>query len=489
MPAKNAGIRKDRQAKKDIYGDMIRQMSSTASTGDLIADCMNFDPNTIKRVPLRCRIIARAFVDRLSLDQLNDLLAEARCPKLYARSFTEATLIYAFKKRLSFEAWRSLVRRLDEIETGEDDRFFRGTITYGELKRYIAENSEQQGDIIATRSRTRLLREGIESMTDDDLFFAYMSDNISAFSNVREKTRYFFIKYLCYYIERHVERYLDSFSAPRRKAGRRDSADSELYLLRRILKRGDGADGSLTPDEAVSGLRMLQCRAKLSDMKKSSIEEKRKVIESSAVSCGEIFSEFNYYFDRYVSSDWEEILVECYSSIEEMPADQRRRIADILRSERSEWKKLPDAQVIRMKQREIQQEQDEMYALEGGKPKRDPGENAVRCYIKGTKDIDRTVLICFLLFFASDASMPEPQKLTQERLNEILLKCGFAALDMDNNADWFAAEFLESEDKFSLLTDLMNEYAHRNENSFLYHIYSGAVNSKEELDKVMRHTE
>jgi len=117
---------------------------------------------------------------------------------------------------------------------------------------------------------------------------------------------------------------------------------------------------------------------------------------------------------------------------------------------------------------------DSDYSKDGankGYQKNRSGEHAVYKYISGGADIERTTLICFLLFFASDAEMPKEHELTCERLNEILNNCGFAMLKDEDDFDCFVIEFIEQKMSRSLLMQEVNAYARIHENSFLYHIY------------------
>ena len=95
------------------------------------------------------------------------------------------------------------------------------------------------------------------------------------------------------------------------------------------------------------------------------------------------------------------------------------------------------------------------------------------------------VLIAFLLFFASDAEMPDEHRLTVSRMQDILAQCGYAALDVEDDVDWFVIEFLESKNPREFLTEVMLEYARHHENSFLYHVYGRSVQYEDELIRVM----
>ena len=443
-----------------IFESMVDDMCSLAPGGDLLEDCMSLSAEAIRSVPLRCRIIALGFVKHFTLEELNDKLLRQGCPKLYTRNFWEATLAFAFLHGYSFEQWKEIQARCSGIYASlETSAWFRDKkITYGELERYVLGNSEAQGDVLATEMHTRYLEQALSATGGgEDELRAFLTGNIRSFSTMREKTRYYFCKYLYYYLNRRIERY---FEACRKNRG---------------------------VDEALSELLSLKVVTALRRSRRMPEEEKRGKIHESAISCGEIFDEFNYFYFGYVSADWVEILMECYQSVDEIPDAQKKSLAAVFRKGHPEMKKRSDGEVICAKMAELEASEDDAYALDGsrGYGKNRAGEHALYKYIQGTLDIDRTVLICFLLFFASDAQMPDEHRLTVARMQAILSGCGYSALDVENDFDWFVVEFLESRHPKAFLTDVMLDYARQNENSFLYHLYGNSVKYEDELLRVM----
>lgn len=443
-----------------IFNQMVDNMHTLAPTDDILDACMSFSQNIIRQVPLRYRIIALGFVNGFSLDELNDKLSQNGCPKLYSRNFWEATLIFAFLHGYKYDQWRQLqVQCADLYAQAEGVGWFTGSkITYAELERYIQENSDGEGDLLATQMQTQIMERGLAAAGDnvEDLR-TFLRANLSSFSAVRERTRYYFCKYLYYYLNRRIENYFDA------------------------CRRGRGVE------EALSELLALKAVTQLRRNLTRSEDQKHALIRESSLSCGEIFDAFNYFYFGYISADWIQILLECYERIEDIPSRQKQSLADIFRRGHPDWKALSDDEVIRLCIAEAETREDEAYALDGnrGYGKNRAGENALRKYIQGTLDIDRTVLICFLLFFASDAMMPDAHRLTPERLNEILNRCGYASLDIEQDFDWFATEFLESKHPLDFLDEVIVGYARQQENSFLYRIYGGSVHNESELLRVM----
>lgn len=449
--------------KHKIFEQMMQGILSGALGQQALEDCMSFQPEVIRNISVRYRIIALGFVKKMSLEELNEKLTEQGCPRLYSRNFWEATLIYAFLRGLSWQEWKKVLKECGDLyqENQGGGYFQEKRITYGELERYITENSMLEGEYMGTAMMTRKMEEALsEASTVNDLK-KFLVANLRSFSTVREKSRYYFCKYLYYYLNRRIENY---FTACRKKLG---------------------------VEQALSELLSLKIVTVLRRNKTMPEEEKRKLIQESAISCGEIFDEFNYFYFEYVSIDWMEILMEYYGEAKSVPSAQKKGLAQVFRKNHPHWKKLSDDEVIQMKMKEMEEEEEqlqEVYARDSktkGYGKNRSGELAVYKYIQGTLDMERTTLICFLLFFASDANMPQEHRLTKERLDQILLQSGFSALQVENDFDGFVEEFLASPYPKDLLMEEVVSYAKKQENSFLYHIYGSSVNYEKEILKIM----
>ena len=410
----------------------------------------------IRAVPLRYRIIALGFLQKLTPEEVNRKLTENGCSALYPRSFWEATLIFAFQNGMTYPAWKKLCAECRDLyDSLETDAWFRDKkITYEELERYVLENSGAEGDILTTRKQTRLMQDSLRGLDGSVLSLrTFLAANAAAFSEAREKTRYYFCKYLYYYLNRRVENYLEA------------------------CERGSGLE------EALSGLTALKTVTVLRRRKTMPVAEKKQLIRSSALSCGEMFDSFNYFFFGYVNTDWAEILTECYDAPEDIPPKQRKALAAFYRRRDRSFNRLSDEDVIRASRQAEEEEQDADYAQDGtrGYGKNRAGENTLYKFIKGTLDIDRTTLLCFLLFFSDSGLVPKEHRLTRERMDDILLGCGYAPLDMENDIDWVFLEFTESDRPLDLLDEIIVSYAQKQENSFLYRIYNRAVSNAEEL--------
>lgn len=435
------------------------------NAAELLENCMTFQPGKTRQIPLRYRLIAVGFLSKMSLEELNNTLKKEGCEQLYSRNSLEAGLIFAFLNHMSYKEWKRLQQKYSALmeDVGKNSPYFSGsTVTYGELEKYVKENSQERGDILHTRKVTGYLDKKLaETRGNEEKFRDFLIQNQDDFSRVREKTRYYFCKYLYYYIEQKIEDYLEAC----RSGFGVEQAASELFILK-----------------SASKLRQ----------RKLSEEKIREILRSSSISFGNIYDAFNFYYFDYVSSDWMEVLLEYYGNPENIHPDARKELAKSLRNYEPKWQSKSDDEVIREKYRALEErerELDAVYSLEGstrGYQKNRSGEKSVRNYVKGILDIDRTTLICYLLFFGSALTDREEHAITGKRLNEILLECGFACLREEDDFDYFVTEYLNAEDPVDYLMESVTQYALQEKNFFLYHMYRNSVNNDETIRKLMK---
>ena len=445
--------------------DVIVTALTNEQTGSMfLDDCTTIDPNLVKKIPLRYRIIAFGFARGLSLEKLNELLNANGCAKLYSRSLWEASLIYAFANHLSYQEWQDLRDECAKLRDRKElqDPFFQDkSISLKNLKDYLDANSNVSESHMSTQHLTGMMDRKIAELSFDKMEFKdFLVHNIMLLSPIREKCRYYFCKYLYYYLISHRDQYLHD----RVTSSDQDELLSELAMFK--------------------GLRAIR-RKKMSD------DELTAFLDTSGISLGEIFDAFNYYYFNYVSLDWMEVLLEYYGNIGDMPADDKQELAASLRKyDPNKYSGLSDDEVLELKQKEIDRQEsdlDELYSIGGSKKAYQmnrAGENTIRKYIKGSLDIDRASLICFLLFFGNNSQLPPDMKITQWRLDMILSECGFPVLRSSDEFDDFVLGYIESQDPDSYLMDLVTDYAMDEENFFLYRMYRASRNAEEDLLKL-----
>lgn len=431
--------------------------------------CMSLNVKEIRLVPLRYRLIALGFVRNMTLDDLNEKLQENGLDRLYARNYTEASLIYAFANGLSYQEWRSMMESPDltgASENVQSGRYFtEGSIRVSEIRRYVTEESlsgeeNDEDQKMRTSRLTRLLDEQIRRLpAQERAFVAFMKQNTMYFSTVREKTRYYFCKYLLFYIDRKTEQYITA------------------------VKSGFGKE------QALAGLSILKNVTKL---KRKNYEEKeiRELTETSSISAGNLYDEFNYYYFEYISDDWADVLMDLYGcDLNSLTGKERTDLAESLRRANPKWRNLNDHEVLSAKQEEMEakeRELDRIYSLDnpgGGYQRNRSGENSVRNYIKGTLDIDRISLICYLLFFAQEGMANKGMFIS--RLNQILDNCGFSGLQKENDFDYFVLRYLQSDDPAEILMDTVTKWAKDNRNFYLYHMYKESFSNEEQLKRLL----
>ncbi|MGI6007311.1 MAG: hypothetical protein ACOX8E_07445 [Ruminococcus sp.] len=449
--------------KTSVFEQMIQDILNAPLGEQMLEECMSANTAVMRKVPLRYRLIALAFIRGESLEELNEKLAAEGCARLYSRSFWEASLIFAFLHGLSYDRWKELqelCRSLrDSCPPGE--KYFDGQITLKELKRYLDDNSRKEDQQLYTKHLTRTLENKIACLdSGKEDFQQFLNTNIQSFSPVREKSRYYFCKYLYYYLEGKMRQYLDGLGD---SSGEQDGL-AELAVFKGVtqLKR-----------------------------KKRTREETEEFLREAGISCREIFDDFNYFYFGYVSLDWLEVLMEYYGDVEKLPEDRKGRLAESLRHYYPKLKHLNNEEVLNWqieKNRREEEELDKIYSLDSrdrGYQRNRSGENTVRKYIKGTLDLDRTAFICFLVFFGKALGSLSSLSITEERLDEILLECGFSKLVKKHAFDDFILRYLESDDPADLLMEEVTRYAQNEENFFFYNVYKDSRNYQQEYRKIM----
>lgn len=275
-------------------------------------------------LPGRLAVLAEGFAQKMDLEQVNERLKEEGFESLYARSLYEAGLIYAFSHGLSYEEWKKLYHDYMERYRGKIDPskqiFPGGKITLKQLEAYVRNNSSSDG--LETEMLTRFMETGIVESKNDEDFYRFMDQNVENFSAVREKARYYFCKYLDLYIRQKCENYYESCETSERMLRQYGSAldkDERGYLERLAL-------------EELNFLKPLTALKRDAQKSKGrmSLEEKKELLENTALTPGGIFDEFNYFYFGYVSVDWLELVFELYGPVEDWPENLKIRIAHSL---------------------------------------------------------------------------------------------------------------------------------------------------------------
>ncbi len=464
MSTEGAGIKRSEKG-TSVFDRMISALMSEQGEYGYLDDCMSWEIEAVNKVPLRYRIIALGFAKHLSLDELNEKLKSQGCAGLYSRSLWEASLIYAFKNGLSYEDWKELQEICFEVRNEKvlADRYFQESrITLRDLKKYIDDNSELSNQVASTQHLTKVMDQKLSRLAlGKSDFQDFLLFNIESLTPVREKTRYYFCKYLYYYLQSCMDRYLNGSQ----NAGVTESEIDDLAVFKGItaLKR-----------------------------KKLSEEETRELLNNSGLSFGAVFDAFNYYFFDYVSLDWMEVLLDYYGSIHAIPNSDQSRLAQSLRNyEPEKYAAMTDGEVLASKQKELEKREEDLdaiYSLDGtnkGYQRNRAGENTIRKYVKGGLDIDRVTLVCFLIFFGSKSDLPDEYVIEKSRLNMILNECGFAGLREDDAFDDFVIRYLESSDPTDLLMNEVTDYAFDEENFFLYKTYLSSRSAQQDIDRLL----
>ena len=457
--------------KISIFDQIVNELTVEDSGTEQLDQCMQFNYSLSRKVPLRYKIIAIGFVRHYTLEELNSKLQEYGLSKLYARNFWEASLLFAFSNSLSYDEWKDLsdcVQSIKDSMDPQEDVLSGPNVTIKVLREYIESNSENEKAELLTKHRTRHLESAIKTTNAPEAFIEYLRSNISQFSIVREKTRYYFCKYLYYYLERKIEDYIKS--ASRGIQYRMEDLMDELSIFKGASK------------------------VKRSAMKEETI---REFLESAPISCGVLYAEFNEFFFDYVSLDWMQILLEQAGDLSKLLLKNNNnkkieKIANAARHYDKKYKNKEDIEIILdlNKKMEIhEQELDIEASLNSenrGYQKNRMGENTVRKYLKGALDLDRTTFICFLIFFGSDLVKPARLFIDRERLNQVLVESGFRQLDQYDDFDYFVINYLNADDPTDYLMEEVTRYAFSEENFYLYKLYQASRSDDADIRKLIQ---
>ena len=446
---------------ESLFEKMVTSLSDKEGVSYLDI-CMSPNTREIKKVPLRYRLIAFGFARGMTLNEINQLLRQNGLDQLYARNMLEASLIFAFSNRMSYGEWNRLQKGCQSLlEKASDQRYFLNkSVSLIDVRNYVRSESKADTKGMHTANLTQALYGKISRLPrNDEMFYLFMEENAFMFSSIREKARYYFCRYMLAYIDSRIDQYLESLSSGTGK----DYAISELIVLKNIsqLKR-----------------------------RKMNAYEAESLLRFSDISFGNLYDAFNYYYFEYVSNDWMDVLIDYYGgNLSQLPPGDKKELARAIRLYNPKWAALSDDRVLREKQKDMERQEREMdriFSLSNpgaGYQRNRAGENSLRKYVKGSLDIDRITLLCYLLFFTQSSG--KRTRITLQRMNQILHSCGFMTLQSDQDFDYFILRYMHAEDPVDVLMQSVTSYALNNKNFYLYHMYRESVKNDEQFRGIL----
>lgn len=328
---------------------------------------------------------------------------------------------------------------------------------------------------------------------------------------MREKTRYYFCKYLYFYIEERCQKYY----AKCKEKERAIQEEKEKQVLEYCRRQEKNA---LIELDMLKNLSVLKEEAdKLKS--KMNFSERKEYLEKAGFSYRVIFDRFNYFYFDFITLESAEYLLECHWRIFGQTKEAEEITEqNLIDKAKREQEKLKVAYVLgyckenptpkqkekaffkleKLKEHFHKKEEklDKLYSLDLKNPGSQvgrSGETYFRDFITGKRDIDRDTLITFLLFVDGTTSLEVENKITLPRLNRILMNCGFAQLEPgEREFDKFIREYLTEknrEEKMNLLCKAAQEAVERGEDFCLYKIYLKGKSKQEELFKYLERIE
>ncbi len=176
------------------------------------------------RTPLRIRIITYAFFNKLSLDEVCDLLYKHNCEMFYVRNIYDATLRYAFIHQLNLQEWikisndavdalavaeRRMNGRFEGLFCNDDNEAGGTVISYKMLNQFYSQFIlKDADDNDFTMGYTDVMMTELDSAENtEESFKDFLADYLNAFVPNRQRSRRIFIKELL--------NYLSSFKNPK----------------------------------------------------------------------------------------------------------------------------------------------------------------------------------------------------------------------------------------------------------------------------------
>lgn len=328
------------------------------------------------------------------------------------------------------------------------------------LRKYIDENSDIENSEYMTMHRTQQMESDLFKISGEEAFIEYININLFAFSTAREKTRYYFCKYLYYYLERKIRNYL------------------RLLSIHTESNREKEIGKEIRSEE----IRVFKGRFST----KSSEETIRNELENAPISFNNLYEEFGDFFSTYTVSDWMHVLLDNYDKdLSGLTPQETQKLCAAAKHYDRKYKKMDDAEIIRDLAKLIKLENEEPDPDDESFGKDRMGENSIRKYIKGQLDLDRVTFICFLLFFGTDLRKPVRLHIDEDRLNTVLKESGFGQLDGNNDFDNFVINYLNANSPVLYLVDVVTEYVMSKEDNFyLYKLYRNSRSAENDMQKL-----
>ena len=460
-----------------LYAELVRAAGS--SDGSSILDiCLHGRQKEINAVPLRYRLIALGFVKKLSPEEVNERLLENDCPRLYARSFWEASVIYALRKGLSYAQWKDLLVQCEDLRAKivPDSRISSGkSISLSDIRTYVEGNSSEKAGLNATIHMTKEIEKELAALASGNVggqdsgqaeFLEFLRSNIESFSTVREKTRYYFCKYLLYELDRRIKICMDHAKQ-----------EAEKSLIEKTTAKSSKVTVYIPKDPALKvfyGLTPLR-------RKKYTLDVIREGLEKAALALHEIYKLYSDFYFDIPFLNWIHVLDMADADLTALPSDVSKALANAVRREAALMKKRKKK---RGEKEDYPEDSSDAAQLKWLQDKllrsdlEDPlsplaerrGELFLRKVLRGTLDLDRTTLLSFLLYFGAVArsAIPAAHLINRERLNIILEESGFPILDPGQPFDRFVCDFLESRDLEAFLHEQAEEMALSGNDFYLY---------------------
>lgn len=435
---------------------------------------LNDDNTTDKK--RRISILVNGIKNQRGLQYINSELTQAGLKEVYVRNFHELILYWCFKNNDDNSAYKVGSKEYESIKkecnmfketrkelmnTFDKNNTFSGKITLRMLREYVQNNSKMSDDMeLFTKSITFHMKEeinridishfGEDELCDTIIGLAQSGNNLMNLTSKCEKTRYYFVKYLQFFIEYHIQEFIDLLN---------EFSDMTIEQLEFMMNHFDNS--SYLPWSVKKTVFDMLTAADYKDNLFG--QEKRLVLIMQIVSRA-VCLEGTPLCEDNVSPllKTSEGKLKSWSDIKNIGHIFRVSKSDVIEND----KHIIDEQKQQMRKAEIQNltvenfidypikisalaamifqtdkaETDNKNLLENQKER-------LKNAIQGNAEISRDVLLYFIMmmdqvFKDKRRQLTSNEKLTEARVNSILSKCGFEVLSGKNIMDYLVKKSL-----------------------------------------------
>lgn len=472
------GLNKDlNEGLVDCYVDLFDDSEWDEIEQAIIDENYCKDYNTTDKKQ-RISILVNGIKNQRGLQYVNSELTKVGLKEVYVRNFHELILYWCFKNNddnseykvgareyirikkkcyMFNETQRELMNTYDKLNT------FSGKITLRMIREYVENNSKKSEDMeLCTKSITFHMKEeinrldisnlGEEQLCDTIFGLAQSGNNLMNLTSKCEKTRYYFVKYLQYFIEYHIQEFIDLLN---------EFSNMTIEQLEKLINDEELDNSSYLPWSVKKTVFDMLTAA---DYKDNIFGQEKRLVLIMQIVSQAVCLEGTPLCEDNVSPllKTSEGKLKSWSDIKNIGHIFRVSKSDVIEND----KQIIDEQKQQMRKLEFQNLTVENFidypikisalanmifqidkdVLDNKSLIENQKDRLINA-IQGNAEISRDVLLYFIMmmdqmFKDKPRQLPSNEKLTEARVNNILSKCGFEVMSGRNIMDYLVKKTL-----------------------------------------------